>query len=78
MSIELILATLSLNVACGNLSDEEKLNFRSVYAYGIERLEEINHHTNCTSTERDIFLRRLHKRLARSLQDLLDGDYGHC
>ena len=77
MSIELILATLSLNIRCGNLSASERLNFRSVYAYGIERLEEINH-TNCTSAERDILLRRLHKRLERSLQDLLDGDYGHC
>ena len=77
MSIELILATLAMNINCDNLSANERLNFRAVYAYGIERLEEINH-TNCTSEERDILLRRLHKRLERSLQDLLDGDYGHC
>lgn len=77
MSIELILATLAMNINCGNLSASEKLNFRAVYAFGVERLEEISR-TNCTSTEKDILLRRLHKRLARSLQDLLDGDYGHC
>ena len=77
MSIELILATLAMNIRCGNLSASEKLNFRSVYAYGIERREEISH-TNCSQEERDILFRRLHKRLSRALEDLLDGDYGHC
>ena len=77
MSIELIMATLALNIRCGNLSASEKLNFRAVYAYGQERMEEIEH-TNCSFEERSIMLRRLHKRLSRALEDLLDGDYGHC
>ena len=77
MSIQLILATLAMNIRVGNLSASERLNFRSVYAYGVERLEEIDH-TNCTAEERDILLRRLRKRLSRSLEDLLDGDYHHC
>lgn len=77
MSIELILATLAMNINCGNLSASERLNFRAVYAFGVERMEEIEH-TNCSSEERSIMLRRLHKRLSRALEDLLDGDYSHC
>ena len=77
MSIELIMATLALNIRCGNLSPSERLNFRAVYAFGVERMEEIEH-INCSSEERSIMLRRLHKRLSRALEDLLDGDYGHC
>lgn len=77
MSIELILATLSLNISCGNLSANERLSFKSVYAYGVDCLEQVTH-MNCSEEEKDILLRRLRKRLSRALEDLVDGDYGHC
>ena len=77
MSIELVLATVSMNLSSAPLTPEERVNFMSLYAYCIERLEDINH-TNCSEEERSVLMRRLQKRANRTLEDLVDGDYGHC
>ena len=77
MPINLVLATANLNLACAPLSEEERMGFRSLCAFIADRLETINH-TNCTEEERNTLLRRLQKRANRVLEDLVDGDYGHC
>ena len=59
------------------LSEEQQLQLWSVFAYWIERSNDIKH-TNCTMAEQDILLRRRDKRVCRSIEDILDGDYGHC
>ena len=77
LSIDLVLATVAMNIQCAPLTKEEHLHFMSLRAFVLDRLETIQH-TNCTSAERDILLRRLQKRANRALEDLVDGDYGHC
>ena len=72
LSINFVLATINMN-----LSAEERINFMSLRAFVIERMEDIEH-TNCTAEERTVLLRRLQKRANRTLEDLVDGDYGHC
>ena len=77
LSIDLVLATVAMNMACAPLTEEERVNFMSLRAFITERLNDIEH-TNCTSAEKGILLRRLQKRANRTLEDLVDGDYGHC
>ena len=59
------------------LSEEDQINLWSVYAYWLERTTDIRR-TNCSTNEQDILLRRRDKKVCRSIQDILDGDYGHC
>ena len=59
------------------LSEEDQVNLWSVYAYWIERSNDIRS-TNCTSMEQDVLLRRRDKKVCRAIQDVIDGDYGHC
>ena len=59
------------------LSEEQQIQLWSVFAYWVERSNDIKH-TNCSYNEQDILLRRRDKRVCRSVEDILDGDYGHC
>lgn len=77
LSTDLVLATINMNLSCAPLSAEERINFMSLRAFIVERMEDIEH-TNCSSEERSVLLRRLQKRANRVLEDLVDGDYGHC
>ena len=77
LSIDLVLATVAMNLACAPLTKEEQLQFMSLRAFVQDRLETISH-TNCSQEEHDIMMRRLQKRANRVLQDLVDGDYGYC
>lgn len=60
-----------------SLSEEQQVQLWCVFAYWVDRSDDIRH-TNCSTTERDIMLRRRDKKVYRSIEDILDGDYGHC
>lgn len=60
-----------------SLSEEQQLQMWNVFAYWVDRSDDIRH-TNCSAIERDILLRRRDKIVYRSIEDILDGDYGHC
>ena len=59
------------------LSEEQQLQMWNLFAYWTERSDDIRH-TNCTTAEQDILLRRRDKVVYRGIEDVLDGDYGHC
>lgn len=77
LSIDLVLATVAMNLKCAPLTKEERLGFMSLQAFITDRMENIAH-TNCSEEEHRVLLRRLQKRANRVLQDLVDGDYGYC
>jgi len=59
------------------LSEEQQLQMWSLFAYWTERSNDISH-TNCSLSEKDTLLRRRDKVIYRGIQDVIDGDYGHC
>lgn len=77
LSIDLVLATINMNLKCAPLTKEEQLQFMALREFVIDRMENIAH-TNCSEEEHKVLMRRLQKRANRVLEDLVDGDYGHC
>ena len=59
------------------MSEEQQVQLWSIYAYWVDRSDSIRH-TNCSAIERDTLLRRRDKKVCRCVEDVIDGDYGHC
>ena len=59
------------------LSEEQQIQLWSIFAYWVDRSDSIRH-TNCSTVERDTLLRRRDKKVCRGVEDVIDGDYGHC
>lgn len=63
------------SIDLATMSKDDQLHMWSIFAYWQERTETIIH-SNFTEHEFDVAMRRRDKKTCRSIEDVIEGDYG--
>ena len=64
------------NIDLALMSRDDQIHMWSIFAYWQERTVDILHTNYATEAEFDTAMRRRDKKTCRSIEDVLEGDYG--